>query len=228
MSMTLSGNGTITGLVSGGLPDGTVLPADLSTGGPYWDTSGNLLVGKTSATANGGDVQISKGITFPATQVACSDPNTLDDYEEGTWTPTLTLDGTSHSYTYFCRKYTKIGRQVTVSFGFGVTGVTSQSAGALSIDGLPFSVETIGSSASYENGVSAMLTERMSGYWNTTTPHQWYVGAMAGTSSLNVFEQNYNGTLVNATFFSTAQKSSVQTGAVSVYFVGQISYTTAQ
>ena len=42
MSMTLSGNGTITGLVSGGLPDGTVLPADLSTGGPYWDTSSNL------------------------------------------------------------------------------------------------------------------------------------------------------------------------------------------
>lgn len=42
MSMTLSGNGTITGLVSGGLPDGTVLPADLSTGGPSWDSSGNI------------------------------------------------------------------------------------------------------------------------------------------------------------------------------------------
>ena len=48
MSMTLSGNGTITGLVSGGLPDGTVLPADLSTGGPYWDTSGNLGIGTSS------------------------------------------------------------------------------------------------------------------------------------------------------------------------------------
>ena len=42
MSMTLSGNGTITGLVSGGLPDGTVLPADLSTGSPSWDSSGNI------------------------------------------------------------------------------------------------------------------------------------------------------------------------------------------
>lgn len=32
MSMTLSGNGTITGLVSGGLPDGTITQAELTTG----------------------------------------------------------------------------------------------------------------------------------------------------------------------------------------------------
>ena len=130
MSMTLSGNGTITGLVSGGLPDGTVLPADLSTGGPYWDTSGNLLVGKTSATANGGDVQVSKGITFPATQVACSDANTLDDYEEGTWQPTWTGGGSlTGSFTY-----TKIGRVVYIDAQMNVAGTTSGDLG-----GLPFS-----------------------------------------------------------------------------------------
>jgi len=31
------------------------------------------------------------GITFPATQTASSNANTLDDYEEGTWTPRLPI-----------------------------------------------------------------------------------------------------------------------------------------
>ena len=39
-----------------------------------------LAGGSTSATGT--------GIAFPATQSASSDANTLDDYEEGTWTPT--------------------------------------------------------------------------------------------------------------------------------------------
>ena len=35
-------SGTITGLSAGGLPDGVVQPADLTTGAPSWDSSGNL------------------------------------------------------------------------------------------------------------------------------------------------------------------------------------------
>jgi hypothetical protein len=48
--MTFDGSGTITGLAAGGLPNGTVQPADLSTGAPSWDTSGNFLVGTTDTT----------------------------------------------------------------------------------------------------------------------------------------------------------------------------------
>jgi len=33
-------------------------------------------------------------IKFPATQNSSADANTLDDYEEGTWTPTLPNGGT--------------------------------------------------------------------------------------------------------------------------------------
>jgi hypothetical protein len=55
------------------------------------------------------------GITFPATQSASSNANTLDDYEEGTWTPNqgsgLTVIGTFSS----SGKYTKIGRVVTLA-----------------------------------------------------------------------------------------------------------------
>jgi hypothetical protein len=33
--------------------------------------------------------RLAQGLPFPVTQVASADSNTLDDYEEGTWTPTL-------------------------------------------------------------------------------------------------------------------------------------------
>ena len=55
-------------------------------------------------------------IKFPATQNASADANTLDDYEEGTWTPAyaLTTPGTSSFGTYATQTgtYTKIGNKV--------------------------------------------------------------------------------------------------------------------
>jgi hypothetical protein len=102
------------------------------------------------------------GIKFPATQVASADPNTLDDYEEGTWTPTqeanLTVVGTFSS----TGRYLKIGRQV---FAEGVvTGSTSVevlTTNGIAIGGLPFTPgysrtpglagnETISASATFQ------------------------------------------------------------------------------
>jgi len=102
------------------------------------DSSGNVLIGKTSATANGGDLQVSSGITFPATQVAKSDANTLDDYEEGTFTVGLTA-GTSGSITTSTQSgtYTKVGRQVTVNAFITVASVSTP-VGLLRMTGLPF------------------------------------------------------------------------------------------
>jgi hypothetical protein len=51
------------------------------------------------------------GITFPATQSASTDANTLDDYEEGTWTPT-DQSGAGLSLSAMNGYYTKIGRTV--------------------------------------------------------------------------------------------------------------------
>lgn len=51
-------------------------------------------------------------IKFPAAVSASADANTLDDYEEGTWTPTLTtVAGTITSYTSSGR-YQKIGNRI--------------------------------------------------------------------------------------------------------------------
>jgi len=74
------------------------------------------------------------GITFPATQSASSDANTLDDYEEGTWTPTN--GGTATYGADLGGKYIKIGKQVTV---WGKTQITLIGTGSTTtISGLPF------------------------------------------------------------------------------------------
>jgi hypothetical protein len=101
-------------------------------------STGNLLVGTTTTTANGGKLQVSNGVTFPATQVACTDVNTLDDYEEGTWTPAIagtTLAGAG-TYSVQVGRYTKIGNTVTVHLN--LTWSAHTGTGNMTISGLPF------------------------------------------------------------------------------------------
>ena len=93
-------------------------------------------VGKTFA-FEGASSQTGTGITFPATQSASSDANTLDDYEEGTWTPVPSPgSGALGGYTS-SGNYTKIGRTVYVIGNIYITGGGTASGG-MDITGLPF------------------------------------------------------------------------------------------
>jgi hypothetical protein len=78
------------------------------------------------------------GIRFPATQSASSDANTLDDYEEGTFTPTAFGGGSAGTTTYTTQAgtYTKIGRQVTITFAINYTALTG--TGELRYGNFPF------------------------------------------------------------------------------------------
>jgi len=78
------------------------------------------------------------GITFPATQSASTDANTLDDYEEGTWTPVVFGTSVSGTGTYNSQigTYTKVGRAVTINGFVWVTAHTG--SGSMRISGLPF------------------------------------------------------------------------------------------
>ena len=89
-----------------------------------------LLGASTSATG--------VGITFPATQSASSDANTLDDYEEGTFTPTIVGSTTAGTGTYSTQlgKYTKIGN--VVNFKLYVLWSAHTGTGNMLISGLPF------------------------------------------------------------------------------------------
>jgi hypothetical protein len=78
-------------------------------------------------------------IQFTAAQVQSSNTNTLDDYEEGTWTPVLTpAAGTiTPNVTFTGGRYTKVGNLVTVNGCVYVDSVAAPT-GALTVTGLPF------------------------------------------------------------------------------------------
>jgi hypothetical protein len=85
------------------------------------------------------------GITFPATQSASSNANTLDDYEEGTWTPAAEGAVTLGTYTpnNVVATYTKIGGIVVLNADFGFSAASGGVA-YLVITGLPFPMKSAG------------------------------------------------------------------------------------
>ena len=128
--ITSADTGTVTGTM---LASATVAGSNLTTGGPTWKSNGAvaLLNGVTNATGT--------GITFPATQSASSDVNTLDDYEEGDWTPRIDGNTTAGTGTYTNQKgtYVKIGSLVMAK-GY-VTWSAHTGTGFMRVAGLPFS-----------------------------------------------------------------------------------------
>lgn len=93
---------------------------------------------------------ISGQIKFPATQNPSSGTNTLDDYEEGTWTPSL---GGTATYITQTGTYIKIGKQVIITCQLIINTIGTGST--TTISGLPFT-----------NG-SSTLTAGSMGYWSS-------------------------------------------------------------
>ena len=83
------------------------------------------------------------GVAFPATQVASSNANTLDDYEEGTFTPTISgaTSAGAGTYTVQVGRYTKIGNTVTAHIVIAWTAHTGTGFALLS--GLPFTAANV-------------------------------------------------------------------------------------
>jgi hypothetical protein len=98
--------------------------------------TGNLIIGTSG-----------NGIDFSATP-GTGTSELLADYEEGTWTPTLT-GWTAITYLTRVGKYTKVGNQVTCWFEIYFTGINA--ASLVNITGLPFTVasSTNGGALSY-------------------------------------------------------------------------------
>jgi hypothetical protein len=116
---------------------GTALPMTFLTGGSetarFSATAKTLILSGGDTTANG------TGITFPATQSASSNANTLDDYEEGTYTPTITASGGgSPSGGGYTGIYTKIGR--TVFTTISITSVSKNTLSGVIRISLPFPI----------------------------------------------------------------------------------------
>jgi hypothetical protein len=113
-------------------PNGNAGNAVTFTTAMTLNTNGNLALqgGTTSATG--------VGITFPATQSASSNANCLDDYEEGTWTPSVVAYAGSITTVTSAGQYRKIGGLVILQFQYNITNNGTGST-AIYINGLPFS-----------------------------------------------------------------------------------------
>ena len=111
------------------------------------DATGTVVISRTTPSLN--------GITFPATQVASADVNTLDDYEEGTWTPTLSAGFSTAptSYSQQSGSYTKIGRFVFATMVLDPNGAVGQGS-IIKFGGLPFlsnaSITSCGAFVTYQ------------------------------------------------------------------------------
>jgi len=166
--------------------------------------SGNLSVtgtGKFNTTIGVGaatPAASGAGITFPATPSASTDANTLDDYEEGTWTPSV---GGLATYTLQDGNYVKIGRQVTCTGKLIINLIATGSA--TTVSGLPFTCQStangttgkgvFGYFGSLATNVTSITIDVVN---NTTTFTTACLTAAAGATSYspNIFQ---NGTRID-------------------------------
>jgi len=146
-------------------------------------------------------------LVFPGTANPSADTNTLDDYEEGTWTLGVTFGGGSTGLTTDLNagEYTKIGRQVSISGYISFTNKGSSSGIAL-LTGLPF---TNGAATSHYTSASLRLTDitfanQYMGYVNVSSTTIVLEEVTEGGTKTALTDANFanNSTvLVNATYF---------------------------
>lgn len=169
---------------------------------PYVDSNG-ILQGVTS------------GIKFPATQVASSDANVLDDYEEGAWTPTYGGSTSTGSCTYSVQqgRYVKVGRMVTC-WCFLTASSTHSGSGTLQIEGLPF---VSSSEVSWWGHSSVGYFGNLNTY-GTSTDTLTVLGPQGGNNFVRIHAHN--------NYTSSTTPTTAQVKANTEFYVG-FSYMTA-
>jgi hypothetical protein len=162
-------------------------------------TGGQIIAGSNTLLTASGLIYANAGIAFPGTQSASANANTLDDYEEGTWTPVFLASGTSFTHAVQYGVYIKIGSYVWAQFYIRATAYSGTNSN-MTIGGFPFSSALINA---YHQSPGAM--------WSTTSPSA--VGLLGNNT--NVADLWKNDTSV--TIFTASE-------IVNKYFVGAFMY----
>lgn len=141
-TLSLAGPITITSATSKIIPGATSLSHRNNA-----DSADNLLISDAGAVTVraaltvGAALDLSGAsagqISFPATQNPSAGANVLDDYEEGTWVPSV---GGTATYNNASGKYTKIGRLVFIRGTMTINVLGTGSASTIS--GLPFAADS--------------------------------------------------------------------------------------
>jgi hypothetical protein len=157
--------------------------------------AGNLSVGGATPSTSGA------GITFPATQSASTDVNTLDDYEEGTFSPTISFGSASVGITYSDQKgtYVKVGGNVFINVYLRLSSKGS-STGQMAVAGFPFATAS---------GIDFFAPLAPRGYVNSGgNPVSIYAGS-GGITSFSAYSCNLTGS-TNAPLTDTAIYSNTE------------------
>ena len=178
-------------------------------------TSGKVIQNSTATVTDAGFLT-ANGLTFPAVQVSSADVNTLDDYEEGTWTPTyasidIFYGDITLTYPVNGRvgRYRKVGAVVFIEFqiytsSVTVTGATSD---AISIDGLPFAPIS-----GFPISASQIVINQNNG-WTTNAPSNGTFSTTAWFSGFGSIYLSYK-TSPNALTQAAITGANLTTGSV--------------
>jgi hypothetical protein len=153
--------------------------------------AGNIGLGGATPTTSG------TGITFPASTSASTNANTLDDYEEGTWTPS-DISGASLTLTGPVGNYVKIGKCVIVTYSWRFPSTASGTA--INIGNLPFTAAS--GNDNYQGNVS------------TTDYGSSDIVIWNNAASTNIRIRNYNDSAL-----SNANLSGKYITGQSIYFI---------
>jgi hypothetical protein len=175
----------------------------------FFSTLNGTMGERMRITSAGGYLRMASGTGGIQFNGDTSADNALDDYEEGTWTPTF-LGGTTNptvSYAVRTGSYTKIGRQVTCNFEIGTTSNTGGD-GNIRISGLPFTV-----------GIRSYMAVATYNINNTATdPMSIFVEINASGTEMLLLQTADNATWANITW-SQATNSVIYVNATITYFV---------
>ena len=144
------------------------------SGGRFKDLylSGDITSSRFSTDGDGIKMGAGLGIKFDA----YASGNVLDDYEEGSFTPTLNVGAGSITYASRLGEYTKVGRLVNCTIAFSLSAVSSPS-GTAYISGLPFT-NALG------EGYVAAITVGIARDFSTEFDIKGYVNSNATTITL--------------------------------------------
>jgi hypothetical protein len=163
--------------------------------------------------ASSGVVSLPLGqLKFPSTPNLSSDANTLDDYEEGTFTPTLTTSGTAPTGVTSSAAvglYIKIGSLVFITARLILTNKGTGATGNARLGGLPFTV-------SAATSISQSMNIRCSNV-TLTSGNSWAIGVPSSGSTTLGFSQIGSGIALSGLDWGTCLANNSDLGATGCY-----------
>jgi len=187
-------------LLVGTPSDGTVSTAKIATDAVTGaklandigiSTTGNIATTSSGTLTSAGLITASSGVAVGGTGSA----NTLDDYEEGTWTPQLKISGATTGIVYGTQAghYTKIGNRVIASAEILLSNKGSNT-GNVSMIGLPFTTsnDNYQNASTYNDRVSSPNGDVQVFLLTNSTTASIYQSRTDGTNNGNLTGSEMN------------------------------------